>query len=65
MTDVLNLDEIDVDGAVREASDRASRRAFLKRGAIGGGAVLGAGALLPAVAEASGSSSESRSSTSR
>ncbi len=58
MTDVLNLDEIDVDGAVREASDRASRRAFLKRGAIGGGAVLGAGALLPAVAEASGSSSD-------
>jgi hypothetical protein len=58
MTDVLTLDQIDADGAVREAADRVggnSRREFLKRGVIGGGAILGATALLPTIAEASGS----------
>jgi Ferritin-like domain len=49
----VDLDQFDVDGAVREAAEKASRRAFLRRGAVGGGALLGASALLPAVAEAS------------
>jgi hypothetical protein len=48
----LNLDAIDVDGAVREAADEASgdtRMSFLRKGAMAGGAALSGGAILSAL----------------
>jgi len=45
----LNLDEIDVDGAIREQADAISgdtRIDFLRKGALGAGAAVGGGALL-------------------
>ena len=45
----LNLDEIDVDGAIREQADAVSgdtRLDFFRKGAIGAGAAVGGGALL-------------------
>src|SRR5581483_4967598 len=51
----LNLDEIDADGAVREAADAASgdtRLGFLKKAGVGGGALLSGGAVLSALAPA-------------
>ena len=59
MTERLNLDAVDVDGAVREAAERAgegrsyTRSGFLRRAGMAGGAVLGGGALLGALAPAS------------
>ncbi|MDQ6745106.1 MAG: ferritin-like domain-containing protein [Actinomycetota bacterium] len=57
MSHELNLDAIDVDGAVREtaaeamdALDGDTRSQFLKRAGIAGGAVMGGGALLGALA---------------
>jgi hypothetical protein len=48
----LNLDAIDVDGAIREAADEASgdtRMSFLRKGAMAGGAALSGGAILSAL----------------
>ena len=62
MSELPTLEQMDVDGAVREGAENAkrdSRRSFLQRGAVGGTAILGASAILaPAVARASGSSSD-------
>jgi hypothetical protein len=55
MTYHINLDEIDVDGAVREAADEVSgdtRLSFLKKAGVAGGAVVGGGAVLSAFAPA-------------
>lgn len=49
----LNLTNIDVDGAVREAAEAVSgdtRLSFLRKAGLAGGAVLGGGALLGALA---------------
>ena len=55
----LNLESVDVDGAVREAAEAAvgdTRLAFLRKGALAGGAALSGGAILsglvPGVASA-------------
>ncbi|HTU29788.1 MAG TPA: ferritin-like domain-containing protein [Solirubrobacteraceae bacterium] len=48
----FKLDQVDVDGAVREASDRVAgdtRLAFLRKGALAGGAALSGGAILSAL----------------
>jgi hypothetical protein len=48
----INLEAIDVDGAVREASEQAAgdtRLSFLRKGAVAGGAVIGGGAILSAL----------------
>ncbi|HTZ87868.1 MAG TPA: ferritin-like domain-containing protein [Solirubrobacteraceae bacterium] len=53
MTPQINLSEIDVDGAVREAADAVSgdtRLDFLKKAGITGGALLSGGAVLSALA---------------
>ena len=53
MTYEINLDEIDVDGAVREAAHEVSgdtRLSFLKKAGVAGGAVMGGGAVLSALA---------------
>jgi Ferritin-like domain len=53
MTHVLNLDEIDADGAVREAADTVSgdtRLSFLKKAGLGGAAAMSGGAVLSALA---------------
>ncbi len=52
MTYSINLDEIDVDGAVREAADEVSgdtRLSFLKKAGIAGGAAISGGAVLSAL----------------
>src|SRR5271156_848487 len=49
----INLDEIDVDGAIREAAHEVSgdtRLSFLKKAGIAGGAVVSGGAGLAALA---------------
>ena len=49
----INIDEIDTDGAVREAADAVAgdtRLDFLRKGAIAGGSVLAGGAILGALA---------------
>jgi hypothetical protein len=53
MTYTINLDEIDADGAVREAADAVSgdtRLTFLKKAGVAGGALASGGAILSAVA---------------
>ena len=53
MTYSINLDEIDADGAVREAADAVSgdtRLGFLKKAGIAGGAAMSGGAILSAFA---------------
>jgi Ferritin-like domain len=53
MTYTINLDELDVDGAVREAADEVSgdtRLSFLKKTGVAGGAAIGGGAILSALA---------------
>jgi hypothetical protein len=53
MTYQINIDEIDVDGAVREAAHEVSgdtRLAFLKKAGVAGGALVGGGAVLSAFA---------------
>jgi hypothetical protein len=48
----FNLEEVDVDGAIREGAEEASgdtRLSFLKKGAMAGGAALGGGAVLSAL----------------
>jgi hypothetical protein len=49
----INLDEVDVDGAVREAADAVSgdtRLSFLKKAGVAGGAMVSGGAVLSALA---------------
>jgi hypothetical protein len=49
----INLDEVDVDGAIREAAEEVSgdtRLSFLKKAGLTGGAVMGGGAVLSALA---------------
>jgi len=56
----INLDQVDVDGAVREAEHEAgealeggdTRLSFLKKAGLAGGAVMGGGALLGALTPA-------------
>jgi hypothetical protein len=53
MTHKINLDEVDVDGAVREAADEVSgdtRLSFMKKAGIGAGAAMSGGAVLSALA---------------
>jgi hypothetical protein len=53
MTYEINLSEIDTDGAIREAADTASgdtRLSFLKKAGIAGGALVGGGTVLSALA---------------
>jgi hypothetical protein len=53
MSYTINLDEIDVDGAVSEAAEEVSgdtRLSFLKKAGVAGGAVVGGGAILSALA---------------
>jgi ferritin-like protein len=53
MSYMINLDEVDADGAVREAADTASgdtRLSFLKKAGLAGGAAMGGGAILSALA---------------
>jgi hypothetical protein len=57
MSDSINLEEIDVDGAVREARDEAidsieqgdTRLSFLRKSAVASGAAISGGALLSAL----------------
>ncbi len=56
MNHQINLDEIDADGAVREAADAVSgdtRLSFLKKAGVAGGAAVSGGAILSALAPAS------------
>jgi hypothetical protein len=51
----INLEQVDVDGAVREAAEEVSgdtRLSFLRRAGVAGGAVVGGGAILGALAPA-------------
>ncbi len=58
MSHAINLEQIDVDGAVREAQAEASdglprgdtRLGFLRKSAVAGGAAIGGGAILGALA---------------
>src|ERR1700722_2891057 len=53
MTYAINLDEVDVDGAVREAANDVSgdtRLSFLKKAGLAGGAAMSGGAVLSALA---------------
>ncbi|HEY8624831.1 MAG TPA: ferritin-like domain-containing protein [Solirubrobacteraceae bacterium] len=53
MIDGLNLEHIDVDGAIREGADAVAgdtRMSFLRKGAIAGGTALSGGAMLGAIA---------------
>ena len=51
----INLSEVDVDGAVREAAEAVAgdtRLGFLRKAGLAGGAVVGGGAILGALAPA-------------
>ncbi|HEX3909991.1 MAG TPA: ferritin-like domain-containing protein [Solirubrobacteraceae bacterium] len=53
MTFQINLDEVDTDGAVREAAEQASgdtRLSFLKKAGVAGGVAMSGGAVLSALA---------------
>jgi hypothetical protein len=60
MSSELNLDQVDVDGAIREQAQEASealpqgdtRLGFLKKAGLAGGAVMGSGVLLSALTPA-------------
>jgi len=57
----FNLDEVDVDGAIREAADGVSgdtRMSFLRKGAVAGGAALSGGAILSALIPGSAMAAE-------
>ncbi|HEY2004902.1 MAG TPA: ferritin-like domain-containing protein [Solirubrobacteraceae bacterium] len=62
MSNHINLEAVDTDGAIREAADAVSgdtRLSFLRKGAMAGGAAVGGGAILgglisPALASANG-----------
>jgi hypothetical protein len=60
MENMINLDEIDRDGAVAEAADAVSgdtRLSFLKKAGVGGAAVMSGGAILSAFAPSAFASS--------
>jgi hypothetical protein len=60
MTYTINLDEIDADGAVREAAEEVSgdtRLSFLKKAGLAGGAAMSGGAILSALAPSAFASS--------
>jgi hypothetical protein len=60
MTHLLNLNEIDTDGAVREAGDAVAgdtRLGFLKKAGLGGVAAMSGGAVLSALAPSAFASS--------
>jgi Ferritin-like domain len=62
MTYSINLDEIDVDGALSEAADAVSgdtRLSFLKKAGIGAGAAMSGGAVLSALAPSALAASQS------
>jgi hypothetical protein len=53
MSHMINLDEVDADGAVREAAEEVSgdtRLSFLKKAGTAGGAAIGGGAVLSMLA---------------
>ena len=53
MSYAINLDEVDTDGAIREAADDVSgdtRLSFLKKAGLAGGAAMGGGAVLSILA---------------
>jgi hypothetical protein len=53
MTYTINLDEVDADGAIREAANEVSgdtRLSFLKKAGLAGGAAMSGGALLSVLA---------------
>jgi rubrerythrin len=62
MSSELNIEQVDVDGAIREQAHAASealesgdtRLSFLKKAGLAGGAVMGGGALLGALTPATG-----------
>jgi rubrerythrin len=60
MSELFTLEEVDRDGAVREAADQVdpnTRAAFLRKAGLGAGAVVGSGAFLgglPSIASAAG-----------
>jgi hypothetical protein len=61
MTYSIDLDEVDVDGAVREAADTVSgdtRLSFLKKAGVGAGAAMSGGALLSVLAPSALAASE-------
>jgi rubrerythrin len=67
MSDFLNIEELDRDGAIQETAEKAGihRADLLKRAAVGGGAILGSSALLgmlPSVASAASTGRSARSS---
>ncbi|MEO5575526.1 MAG: ferritin-like domain-containing protein [Gaiellaceae bacterium] len=54
MSDLLTLEEVDRDGAIRESMDRVadgSRAGFLKKSMLATGGIVGGGALLAAMAD--------------
>jgi Ferritin-like domain len=53
VSDLLNLETVDRDGAIREAAERVSgdtRLSFLRKAGLGAGALMGGGAMLSALA---------------
>jgi hypothetical protein len=63
MTHVINLDEVDVDGAVREAANEVSgdtRLSFLKKAGVAGGAAMSGGAILSVFAPSAFAASNGR-----
>ncbi len=55
----LTLDQLDVDGAIREAAERVdsdTRSAFLRKAGVFGGTIVAGGMALPGLASATGSS---------
>jgi hypothetical protein len=63
MTYTINLDEVDVDGAVREAADEVpgdTRLSFLKKAGVAGGAAMSGGAILSVLAPSAFAASHGR-----
>jgi len=61
MTPRINLDEVDVDGALRETADAISgdtRLTFLKKAGIAGGTLMSGGAILSALAPSAGAENQ-------
>jgi hypothetical protein len=63
MTYTINLDEVDTDGAIREAANEVSgdtRLSFLKKAGLAGGAAMSGGALLSVFAPSAFAASSGR-----
>jgi hypothetical protein len=59
----INLEEVDVDGAIRESADAVAgdtRLGFLKKAGLTGGAMVGGGAILSALTPAAASAASTR-----